>query len=92
MNRSYVGLITRRGLEALLLETDLAAPLLIRRAPPVVLLISVALIVRLLYFAWFEHAEHRYMVSVFPLAYVAAGCALDRLRLAFRERRGGGTP
>lgn len=64
----------------------LIVPFLLRGVPPIVRLISAALILRLLYLAYFQHTEQRYMVSVFPLAYVAAGYCFNRFYLAFRRR------
>ncbi len=64
----------------------LTAPFLLRGVPPIVRLIAAALILRLLYLAYFQHTEYRYMVSVFPLAYVAAAYCVDRVYVAVRRK------
>lgn len=67
----------------------LAGPLFMRKVPLVVRLISAGLLLRLLYLAYFRHPEHRYMVTVYPLAYVAAGYCCSRLYTAYRGKGSG---
>lgn len=66
------------GLANLVMLLALILPLVFRRLPPILLLIFMALVLRLLAFAYLHHVESRYMVSLFPLAFICAAYFVDR--------------